>query len=230
MKKYSLIFMLGIVACLLCFTTCKKDKSDPSVPVKKLKKITADGETITFEYNAAGKLSKMTLDETFYVAYQYLSNMLISTYYDSGDIEIDTAYTNSDGYIIKETSGSFETNYEYTDGYLSRIIDKTPYQTDTVTCTWQDGNLMSTNSESEPLYEYYLDKPNRCFSMTDYEEFTSFYGKTTKNLLKKETYHAPQHIPEMVYEYTYEFDSDGYVTKMTKVGGGDTTIFTIEWN
>jgi hypothetical protein len=63
----------------------------------------------------------------------------------------------------------------------------------------------------ERTYEYYLDKET---TLNSEHYGINFYGKSSKNLTKHEVYTSG--TTTTVYDYTYEYDQDNYITKLTR--------------
>ena len=158
------------------------------------------------------------------------SSVSADTYTNAGITYTSTQTTtyerNSDGFLTKETESTLVTT------------NKPSVQPQTTTATtiynYSGGNVSSktyTSGTSTFItsYEYYTDKPASDASLG--LDLAFLATKPNKNLLKKETEVGtyPGGSNTYAYNYTYEFNSAGSITKMTQTGGqsGTTPSATI---
>ena len=69
--------------------------------------------------------------------------------------------------------------------------------------------------------EYYLDKPN---ALKDEAFGNPHYGKSSRNMIKTETYINPGNSPEPCTNFNYEYDSMGRVSKEITSKGNNISI------
>jgi len=139
---------------------------------------------------------------------------------------------NAEGYVIqwKETR---ETHWEKPGSQVETTVYKEDH-------THLNQNLIQTvvtepNGEQSLTitYEYFTDKPN---TIPLNYSLTSLVIKPSKNLLKKKTYTRTDGQGSTITEkaeYSYEFNSDGFVTKQTELytfsdGGTGKTVTSFD--
>jgi len=246
MKKNNRIWIypLMVMGVFILFTSsCKKgddiNKSSANInSVKKLQTVHySSGSTTTYEYNSDGKVSKSidTGDGVhgggYTFTYTYSGNIITTTTVEpTGRITNEVSTLNSQGYISKTTgtrgSQNYAITYEYDNsGYCIKEIFSESNSNQITTYIYTNGNkTSSTYTEgtytSLVTYEYYLDKEN---TLSDEHLFgMSYRGKSSKNLIKKETY-PPSNTSFTAY--TYDYDQDNYVTKLTNTYNDGTTYW-----
>ena len=183
-------------------------------------KITYNGNDISQEY-----YDKNNVKEEVYTfklgSNGYISSAVNSYTYSNGgfnytDTENSTLTYNTEGYLIKVVSTDVRTSNK--PGYVSST------ETNSFTYNYSNGNLISMEQTDgldtyTTRYEYYTDKPNNLPS--DGDEILDFLlGKRSINLLKKETETpgtSTTNTPSNINNYTYTFNSDGLVSKRTRV-------------
>lgn len=243
MAVAALVLSIGFVA---CSSSDDDDDNNKTTVEKKLMSISEDdGEdesSITnFVYGTDGKLIKTT--GKYNVNFSWNGNTIILT---SQGEEPDTI-TLKDGKI-------FSANTVYTGNCISKFLN-TYGNTE---FTWQEGNIIQTVEEDLPTHDcfyytstYYTDKINK-HPIFDFEGlrltniFSSDYGDlllmahpellgtSNKNLIKSVTETNKEHSYTDTTNYTYEFDADGYPTKITEteVDSDDEpsiTVYTLTW-
>jgi hypothetical protein len=161
-------------------------------------------ETIVYTLNNGMAISSVSSDTYTIGGFSYTST------------QTTTYERNSDGYLSKETESTVLTT------------NKPGVQAQTTTSNtiynYSGGNLSSksytsANSASTTTYEYYMDKPESGLSLGLESGFLA--TKPNKNLLKKETevYTHQGSSYTYIYNYTYEFNPSGLITKMIQNGG-----------
>jgi YD repeat-containing protein len=197
--------------------SCKKE--DAEKPFKKIATITdSDGRLYRYEYNSAGKLSKINYGGEDYRIYTYSKDTVTTLDYYNGVTTRDTLILNQQGYVKEWRHGWTKDIYEYnSDGYAikrtSTYKNANPF---TTTYKYSEGNLILFKNEypqnpHEYSYEHYLDKET---TLNSAHYGINFYGKSSKNPTKHET--LTSKITTEVYDYTYEYDQDNYITKLTQ--------------
>lgn len=234
---FALIFMAGI----LCLGSCKKDDSN-SNNTSGVAKIHSTNyytngvlyHTSTLEYNSSGKAVKLTSTDGSFVTLTYGTNSVVVTYYDSVGATPDvTTYTlNNNGLAISETGtfkkgsgksilsrhfklsskGTYVVTYAYdNNNYKIQEIFTESGNSDTTSYTISNGNTISTiTSWYTSTNQFLTDKTNTI----GFENMgISFWGKQDKNLISSNT--TDYGTGPQTDTYTYEYDSNGRVTKMT---------------
>lgn len=237
--KLSVIIPLVLLSAL--FFGCDKEK-DQAQTCKIIKEAWIKGTDTTkfsYSYNSDGKLSRSEFDVNFYTTYTYSADKVTIKNYENNILKSTEVVTlNSEGFAassIFTAAGALSpksTNvYEYSeDGYLlSKTITLTADANDiqTYTYEYEDGNLISQTNEhektgyyyySETSYEYYTDKKNT------YDISAGFFGKPSKNLIKKSTLTATLPVAlTLVTAYNYEMESNGNVKSKTMTISGSST-------
>lgn len=188
--------------------------------------------------------------------FKYEGNKIVEeTFLEDGDLRVTTTMTfNSNGYLETSTvvngeSGAEKTVYEY-DNAGQLISEKTDDEEDdyhtVTTYEWKDGNIVKASiveTEDGESYSYSVN-----FAYTNASTTTpienkvgvtvgqiqdGFYpmsakmGKAPKNFPVTLTYVAEE--GKVVTTLTWEFDGDGYPTKLSDKSGNNTSIMTLTW-
>lgn len=226
---------------LLLVTTlysCKKE-STPAVPAeKKLAKIqdATNGLFYEFTYNNEGRLIE-NKTHSFSRKFDYSTSLIKTDIYSTSNAllyrVVPTATSNGKVTGISTTSykadGSVNyvepSTYQYNaDGSMLSY----GYGTYLYTKTHTNGNLTLVNATNNGAFhtkmevEYYTDKPAKLninwFENRYMSEFLcdkAQFGTWNKNLPKKITYSSTGYMDTI--EFTYTFDSEGYITAFTTV-------------
>ena len=222
-----------LITTLICLSlivpSCKKSSDDnPSVETpsnsNKLSIINMDGSPfISVEYNSSGKVSKIITapgsTNPLVRSFEYNGAAVTIKYSGASlgntDTEVYTIGSNSfaSRMIATDTSGLKDTtDYEYdTNGYL--ITETT--RTHVYSYSISGENIISetkSSTGSVTQYEYYSDKINPTsfdYPFPSVQNIAGLLGKASKNLLKKTSNSA------YIDDISYEFDSEGNVTKST---------------
>ena len=246
--KFFLLLLIGMIA-LTTLNSCEtEDFGNQGGGGKRLVKITNayHGANLTFHYKN-GKLSKITdrYDDDSVADINYNGKIVRIV---SEDIE-GTLQLNNDGYAKSLTSNDYyEINFEYSNGYLTKLIySDEDNVSGTVNIQYDtNGNLLTMSeiinefgSVSENKYtftssNYPLKGKSYSFLMyCDFEFLFPLYyagllGKDPKNLLSKidikETYNG--HVYNNTYTFDYLFYDDGYVNKITR--NSESMVLTYE--
>ena len=223
MKKITII-LLGFT--LLVGTACKKDKdSTPSVgtPTKVClitKDSSSDGDFTNYFYNSSKQLTSTVaygpLDTSGILStYTYLGNKVTITN-NRQLFQTVVCYLNANGladsvnfYGLAVFVFKYNSAREPIETTMNRDLNGTPIK-EINTYQWSNGNMVKSLDHrtdiGETNYEYYLDKIN----LSSKSEGAGQFYKTSKNLVKKATLSDGS-----FYNYTYEFDASGKVTKKT---------------
>lgn len=252
MQKTIKYVMVAFVA-IISIASCKKEinwnaKPDPNGNGCKLTSLKADlgvlgGFAISYKYDASGKLISATSDgET--MVYTYSATKIIGTL-ESGE---KTELTVSNGRAISSYMSDFFPGvsatraYTYnTDGYLTIIKSYLGNNLNsTAELNYTGGNLTQTKityandgSVETTTYEYSGEVAVNAYEMTDPLSTIvdylpgNYFGKTSKNVLKKSVTSSNNMATVDTQEYTYAFDGKGNATSIviknqTKMGGSAT--------
>lgn len=200
---------------------------------KTNKSYTLKTAKVSYEYNEAGKITKLTeLDEgreDRVTQFSYAENeMTITSKNDKGELESYKVQFDKDKNPVIE---GFIFNNE---GQLIQREDEK--------LTWENGNILKLEKERikprekevfEYHFSYYTDKSNRNkFLLWDVEGmlYTTYslyfdrgiglpYGIATKNLVKSIVFNLDK-VEIFKNDYTYVYDNEGYVTGITEQGYG----------
>lgn len=227
-------------------------KSDPNIDNSEFKIASINhsqlnGPHVNFDYYPDGKLKKYEYVDDNYGIYEYFNDSIVLKCYSlsSSNTKINeieytrTYYINSSGMADSSKTTypdqqNIQTTYEYdTNGFLVRtlegdweIINTVLDENVTYTASYYNGNLLTSES-----FEHFGDKLNNTntslFNCFDYSKTgTGFLGKFGKNLQKKSVFtNSGTHY---TYEYSYNFDERGRITKMTVSTGNYYSITYID--
>jgi hypothetical protein len=221
----------------LVFISCEKE-GENTPACKVIQSMLTDGGSDTatwvYTYNNDGKLTKTDMSEGYYFTYTWETNKMTQKYYSMGSLSYTDVFNlDSEGRAISSSHISMSittqnTTYDYDDnGFLiSKTVDPAAdgSPTDYYTYEYESGNLVTINrTQSEEgnyasttTYEYYTDKTN------NYNVSISIYGKGNANLVKKSTLNATSPVTlTTTINYSYQFDSEGKVQKITQTIGSD---------
>lgn len=252
MQKTVKYLMVSLVA-ILAVASCKKEINwnaypDPNGNGCKLTALKTDlgvlGEfTISYKYDASGKLISATSDgET--MVYTYSTTKITGTL-ESGE---KTELTLANGRAVSSYMSDFfpgvsaTRTYTYNaDGYLTVIKSYLANNLNsTAELTYTGGNLAQTKvtyaedgSVETTTYEYSSEVAVNAYEMADPLSAIvdylpgNYFGKASKNVLKKSVTSSANSAGVDVEEYTYAFDSKGNATSIviksqTKIGGSVT--------
>lgn len=195
--------------------------------------------TLVFFYDSKGRvisINEMEEDEVnATLKYTYEGNTLTRETTNSDGVKTQTYSLNSQGYIESYTEAPSNQNghtqeickFTYDkEGYL--IGAKKEYSneygngTKDITVKWEKGNFteIDYNRDGVDDYTYYSEYENHqnldlALALADFEEELPFLGLTGKraaNLLHEMKWNSES--PEDLTVYSYEFDNDGYVSKI----------------
>ena len=204
-----------------------------------------NGETSTsdYTYDDQGRLIKCVVSNGSYgtstILYEWRDNTIFVRCSTTTDVTYDYFYTytlNSKGLVetVDYSTNTSDVVLRYTYSYdASNRITGTELNSGTFTSVWAGDNLISWKTSDNYSYEitntyggepydkkgYFLLGLYCIYSdgvlLTIYPEL---FGARSKQLpVKSQQIHnkGTQYQTETVYEYAYEFDRDGYISKMT---------------
>jgi hypothetical protein len=236
---------LRLIALLPLFYSCSKSSENPETktPACTLESVTElfDGavtRALFYSYDQQGRVSRVDFDRrqsATYETYTYSPDRIVVSGTAPGG---GTAVYNLDanGRVAKYGAMTFSYNNE---GYLARALEVNgPHSTD-IGFTYQNGNLVRVNQVGhyggpQPLtttllFEYDAaaeavstippGDPLNAFGSAR-SILASYFGKGSKNLVKKETAKT-SNSPDEVRTHTYTRDSKGNITSVrTAVSDG----------
>lgn len=213
-----------------------------------------------FKYNGEGQMIRVELRTTYasdedertytdteYYTYSLSGNKLTAKYvYNDSEYPEDSEHEegvftlNEDGFVAE---GEIRNDYEYAENsYAYRcfynddrqlIRTECPAHNATQEYFWENGNYVRIRSGLVFTYTYYdiENKTNIDFGSILYGteglgdddlylNIAGYLGKTSRNLLKSTDY----------TQYSYEFDEEGYVTKVTETSRDTRWTYTISYN
>lgn len=236
MKKI-LLFALPLMA--VCFASCEKDNGNDENTVQKLVKsinsaIPDYPLVISFEYDENGRVVHIewTGEGHSFADVVYENGMITETgspgYYEGQTKAEAIHYLNDDGYVIKTVHNDYysdekynstdEITYGYENGKLISTTETSGYQQ---IFQWQNNDItaVSENGNSTKNILYSSIKDNFNVDLTEMLLYGSFVGKISTAMIKfKGT--TSEHLPQMFDSivFSYELDSDGFVTTIKEDG------------
>lgn len=207
-------------------------------------------QTLQFKYNTQGKVAEIkgfgiheavTGVECGHLFFERSGNNLTLSGYAldqqgtviSPKIDVVNCTLNEMGYIVKEQEIGDDSylTFDYDEnGYTQSYTYHSDNYTSSQDYTWEDGNIQNGNGGSDEYYIYtnVINKSNIDLSkILDVQTFqediwwfavAGYKGNPNKNLLKEIRY-SYSSTPNYAYEYQY--DEEGYVTKIESVIGKD---------
>ncbi len=243
MKAKQIMVIMAATA-VTYFTSCKKDSDSTTsnTPTTQTCNITSTLENDTsyaaFIYNANGTINqvinKEPSNDTSFYTLSYETNLItasingtpFSTYFLNSKGNADSIVTDIQGFFTMITTNTYDDN-----GYLKTQNESVTFLGTTTETTrnytYTNGNL-TTMSESDGTtntvftYDYFTDKTNN-LSKVNLDKM--FLGNSNKNLVKTEFTDG-----EITKNYTYNFDSNGKVTKQIATGtNGEVSQTNYSW-
>ncbi len=232
---------------ILSFAACKKNSTDviaPGTTVPKLKTLTVMNgatvaNTLTYEYDNAGRLIKITYLDGSKSTYTYTgSTMLLEGFNANGATQNKYTYNlNAYGAAVSyygNATPAVVTNLTYnaanqalteitnTNGIINR---EQYYGYDNAGNRITD-SLVQTTGTTIRTYEYYTDKISTLSNIN----FGDYYdGAGNPNSLKKETAKSSGNVITTVNFSIPEMDAQGRVIKQSYTTGGTTIDYLITY-
>lgn len=229
MKNKVNLLVLFFLSTAFFISGCKKDKT---IPTPKIKTITTGATTNTYQYDAQGRIARITQSGvTGYTSYEYKgSDSLIIYSFNGTDSSRYKSCALSNGLVSVESLLLSTNTYTYNgNGYPIYSATNSIFTTTNDTFNIVNNNVSKHRSYTsgfigfssvEQSYTYLTDKTN---SVNNTSMGMSFLGKSNANPVDVELYYSyvsnivpPATITNKTYKYTYEFDANGWITKMTK--------------
>ena len=234
--------LLALPLMVMCFASCEKDNGNDGNTVQKLVKeiswIEDDYSVVrTYEYDSQNRIIKMveTWDEgeteMSEITVEYDGNTITeSERWQSGgngvwNSDVTKYYLDNDGYVIKreyiyEGKVSSSTIYEYENGYLKTAKGSMTYEYE-----WQNGDIVRENSRKIQ----YLDNEDKMnidflnYSIGVSTTGIKFQGTCSKHLM------SGYGNDSQWNNRTYEFDTEGYPTKIRDIDEYRTMEYNIKY-
>lgn len=243
--KYTILFAIAIV--LLTISCKKNDTGSVVTPQPKLKSVTMlpSGTIISYFYDSLGRISKIsTTGASNYNSYVYKGIDSIIVYSSNGtDSSRTDAYKlNGIGLVVADITPTASATYTYDiNGYLTYI------NTSSTLGNAKDTFIISGNNISEHrsggtsifntfnLRQAYTSLSGKSNTVSNETRGMSFFGKSIANPVSAETYHSVTSVSFPVpgtttsddsFTYVYEYDTRGWITKMTKTAVTSSTVTT----
>jgi hypothetical protein len=230
MKTNKTIIFAALAAFTSSIASCIKDPVVEPTPAAKTcyinKTITKDTSNTTYpvftenyEYDANNRIVKITNNNSVAtVTYNANTTTIVKVPNTGTNIETTTITTNSVGDVLQKIVGvgssKDTTKYEYdTNGYPSKEIH-TNY---TYTFSVVNGNIttvVNTDRITGDVALTILVEHGSQLNKTDLFQPYEKTGKIDKNVVSKVTLNFPN-SRQIVVNRTYNFDSEGYITKRT---------------
>lgn len=225
MKTKQIMLLIAATAATY-FTSCKKD-SDSTTPTNTTPTCTItstlenDTTYAAFIYNTNGTINQVVNKEpssdTAIYSVSYETNLItisingtpFRTYFLNSKGNADSIVTDVQGFFTLITTNTYDN-----DGYLKTQNESVTFLGNTSETTrnytYTNGNLTTMNesdgtTNTAYTYDYFTDKTN---NLSKVNLDNMFVGNSTKNLIKTEFTNG-----EITTNYTYNFDSNGKVTK-----------------
>lgn len=232
---------LFLLTCLLLFLLhfgCKKEEPSPSLPLNKLisSEFSSNGLSALYEYEYeefgygcwlhyatwSKIINRISTSDGWEITFSFEPLVDgVTVHYENGGNAFNQFYGDADcdGFLeyCDQDNSPVRSEFEYGNGgHLTKKVTNESGNETTDIFIWEDGNLIASTThelgqEVSREYEYYLNKVNTIGN----ENFGQHrWGFSSKNPVKRMTSHFD--AGDVVTDYTYEFDSEGYITKVTE--------------
>jgi hypothetical protein len=225
--------IIAIAFAATCFVACKKENEAESIPVNnapKYKTVDFGSKPDNYTYDQYGRQVKIVSFDGSRVESSYSKGRVTRIHYDASGAVFRT-YTielNADGLqaksYYKEAPGNY-TAYEYgQDKRPSKVTSLNNGQLDLAEYYYKDGNLDSIRYYRNNAWtltnvmEYWLDQP--CVQKGP-NAGIMYNGEPSKNMCKSLT-HNSANGTSVKENYSYEYNAQGLLTKLTEVTNGNT--------
>jgi YD repeat-containing protein len=225
-----------ILICTLFFLLnggCKK-KNDSKLECR-IVRLTKKTQTFDFSYGSNGKVSAMLLmPDNQQTLFSYEGNKTIITVTHKGNFDYRM--------IVDNNASGLATNvrYEYDQAGISwynqafsyderklttNLITDVALDTVKVNYIWGNDNLATQISEGDVFhFKYYTDKPYQPGDWRYNQQLIQGYRiYNDKNLLQSEE------INGFIVYYTYQYDTNGRITEVTRTAPNSTITYKIEY-
>jgi hypothetical protein len=218
-KQIVAIALIALVVILASTAGCKKAVTGTPMAASHLVKsmttnLNGTLSSASYTYNSQGKVVSVQYSSTFHYSVSYGADTINYLFYDSAATSPSGSVTytlNSAGYAITDNQGdifSYDANGEKTwsrePGY------------DSASWTWSNGNTIVQNDTMYGVITQYINSYLTTLNTLNFGE--PFLGKYVKNLVNTQTVISAG--SSQTFTYSYQFDSEGRVTQLTKSGNG----------
>jgi YD repeat-containing protein len=232
MKKIAGSILIYILFILLNGSCKKKNDSKPECRIVRLTKKT---QTFDLSYGSNGKVSSILLmPDNDLTSFSYEGNKTIITVTHKGNFDYRM--------IVDNNASGLATNVRYEhdqagiqwfnqafiyDGRKVTANLMTDVGLDTVKTNylWENDNLVTLVSEGDVFhFKYYTDKPYQPGDWRYIQQLiTGYWIYNCKNLFQSEE------INSHITYYTYQYDTNGRITEVTRTAPNSTTTYKIEY-
>ena len=241
--KTNTLLLLPLMA--FCFSACKKSKQDdgpytPPFNGPKVKQTlySVNNTTRDYEYDEKGRLKRLQISDGQRFEYTYASGKVTANRYNGSNTpeytevwELDANGLGIKNNIIFPASSSY---FTYTYDASRQVISNSQYIGGVVrtykhfrnsglldsTQVWKDNKITQ-----RIFYLYYN---NITYTYSDEHRGMFFLGKQSTHAIKKNIYQNYNDDGSLgssaVYNYTYETDSQGRISKQTVTGSSSYTL------
>jgi hypothetical protein len=244
--KDTILFAFAMV---LLITGCKKNDSTNSTitpSASKLKTLTAlpSGDVSTFYYDSIGRIKKVTTTATSnYLSYVYKGADSIIVFSSNGtdSLRVGAYKLNGIGLAITNSAPSNTVTYTYdvngyetnatTNSILGSVADTFVISGNNITehKTGASSPALFTTVNTQQVYTYLTSKTN---TVSNANRGMSFLGKSSANPVNTETFHSRTVVTippgtttaDETYNYSYDYDSNNRITKMTKTAVSNSAV------
>ncbi|MCB0508723.1 MAG: hypothetical protein KDD21_10535 [Bacteroidetes bacterium] len=240
MRKSTFILSLFIsIVCALIISSCKKDKTPECRILSVITNSTFSNDTTYFSYDSQGRVIAAVSNSGSNITYSYFGNSANrittssgfsyrdSLVFENGNLLKEVYSYSNTGVLDGKVSYSYNASWDliqYTDQSFS------PASLSIQNLNYSNGNPISVTEGGTTIgtIDYYTDKSSAKGDYLDFFQFSNFgYGRylKSKNLIKSQTLTSSG----ITYNYTYEFDSNGNVSKLTINDGTNTSSYIITY-
>jgi YD repeat-containing protein len=222
--KHSIFFLFAFAFIII---SCSKNNDAPTPPgggnsPARLKTSMTDNGSTSYEYDSKGRITKSTTSTGEREEYVYGANTITTTEYaaDNSILSIATIELNADGLITKRTYDNAPANsylYFYNaDKTIAKRVITQNGNTSVIDYFYTNGNFDSSRYKfngdwNSTIVPTYYDKAD---GLSDEVYGLTYYGKSGKKLLKSESTRYDDGSTS-TWNYAYDFDGKGRVTKRT---------------
>ncbi|HEX2631136.1 MAG TPA: hypothetical protein VHM26_19110 [Chitinophagaceae bacterium] len=229
-------FSLLLIAFVILAGSCSKNNDSPAPGntgsnSARVKTYVGSWSQQSYEYDSKGRIVKESWATGEHEDYVWNNdNTITRTEYasDNSVVSVGTFELNADGLITKKTYSNNDEVVVYfynPDKTIAKRTNTNNGNTGVIDYFYTNGNFDSSrysyNGTWNSTYTAtYYDKTD---VLSDENFGFVFYGKSNKKLIKSEKTHYSNNV-DIMWNYTYEFDGQGRVTKRTSTQDQDVYI------
>ncbi|MDB5283817.1 MAG: hypothetical protein JWO06_2892 [Bacteroidota bacterium] len=236
--------LLSTILLIFLVVVSSFQRHSTSSKISKIKEVVnlKTGSTSTYGYDKSGRLVNMLSTLGNNTRYEYWGNRVIIKFNDSGSLKyaIDTLLLNGKG-LAESRLGHFngvvavDNNVYDGKGFLvqNRFYLNQVYMGTTNWTIINDNKKMYAFTDekrkqvSTIYYECYPDKAN---TIGNENMGMTFWGSSSKNLLKKSVSIGPKNDTLLVLQYQYRFDNKGRVSQKVSYKQSGTLEDSLSYN